>query len=79
MALILMTGWYLTTSEGLLASYGPYSTEVEENTSLSSQQDSDWVKMQLNLELANLTEGKEVLWECVLALWRLKSCEEKGC
>ena len=79
MASILTTGWYPTTSEGPLASYGPYSTEVEENTSPSSRRDGDWAKTRLDLELANVTEGKEALWECVLALWRLKSCEEEGC
>ena len=78
MASILLTGWYPTTSKGPLPLYGPYSTEVEDNTSPSLKRDGDWAKAQIDRELANVPEGKEALWECVLALWRLKLCEEEG-
>lgn len=55
-----------------------YNRMVKAGDLPNSMQDPTWIRRALDPFVANVPEGADALWECVLALWRLKLMEEAG-
>ena len=51
---------------------------VQRQLSPDKFRDSAWIRSAMGSGLEVGTPGEVALWECVLALWRLKLMEEKG-
>ena len=75
---ILSTPWVPTLNEQVCASYAPYDEVVDENAEPNPIEHPYWTRCDLESKLENVPDGTDVLWEVVLALWRLKLFEETG-
>lgn len=75
---ILSTPWTPTLNGRKCASYGAYDQFVEEGASPNPIDDKPWAVENLNWQLEQRPDGKDALWEGILALWRLKLFEAEG-
>ena len=75
---ILSTPWTPTLDRKECAPCAPYDTVVDEEATPNAIDDAAWTMEALELELEAAPDGKDALWEGILALWRLRLCEEKA-
>jgi len=55
-----------------------YNRVVEDEAKPAGKHDEDWLRRSLEVAFAEAPQGAEALWECMLAIWRLKVEEEDG-
>jgi hypothetical protein len=78
MSIVLSTPWTPTLDRRKCTPYALYAIAVDEDAMPNAIDDPTWTMEALESELEATPDGKDALWEGILALWRLKLCEEEG-
>lgn len=75
---ILSTPWTPTLNGQVCTPYALYNSVVNECAMPNAVQDAAWTMKTLESELEATPDGKDALWEGILALWRLRLCDKSG-
>ena len=78
MSSILAVPWVPNVNNKPLSRLEAYEEIREEGVVPNSFQHSSWTEKTHNLLLVNVPEGRDALWECVLAIWRLRLVKGDG-
>ena len=78
MSTVLSTPWTPTLDRDKCAPCALYDSVVDEEATPNAIDDAAWTMEAMELELEAAPDGKDALWEGILALWRLKLCEERA-
>lgn len=75
---ILLIPWTPTLNRRKCASYSAYNQFAEEGASPNPIDNTYWALENLGRQLEERPDGKDALWEGILALWQLKLFEVQG-
>ena len=78
MSSILDTPWIPTINNQTIGRHEAYDSICGEGAVPDSFQHGAWSEKTHSLLLANVPEGRDAQWECVLALWRLRQVKGEG-
>lgn len=71
------TSWAPVWNGIVLPNFEPYGALVEDEVTPARGRGPDWTKKTILGQLENTPTGKDVIWETVLALFRLRSLEDE--
>jgi hypothetical protein len=77
-AMDLSVPWTPSLNGNNLRPFDPIAELIEEESKPSPRRDPHWTKESLDTIVAACPEAEEVIWDCVLSLWRLKKKEPDG-
>ena len=70
--------WDPCDADGILSPCALYEVEVADGVKPTSRTQPGWTEKEVDLVLKNAPAGKPALWECLLAVWRFRLCEDEA-